>query len=224
MRRAQSLIEYALLIALIMASAILALSLVGVSVRDVYCVVAETLGSDGVCGALLNEVFDNLSGWLIERGTWLIEDGQLRGGNGEGRIFHDVGADDYTITLDGASLSNGDGYGVWFRTDPGPPLNGYTFQYDAGYGNGEFLFRKWVDGHELSPFARVKPEDIGLSGFDWHDTSHQVQVVVKGDTFQAVIDGEVVLEGQDDTWSSGQIGLRTWDDTYVDVDGVVVTP
>lgn len=220
----QSLLEYALLLALVAVAVVLALSLLGVRVRDVYCALTGVLGSDGICGALLTETFDDLADWYVERGTWTTEDGFLLGGDGEGRIFRDVGADDYTITLDGVNLLEGDGYGVWFRTDPGPPLNGYTMQYDPGYGSGEFLIRKWVNGHELSPIARAKPEDVGLDGFDWHNRDHQVQVVVKGDTFQAVVDGQVVLEAEDDTWTGSQIGLRTWDGTHVAVDGVTATP
>jgi hypothetical protein len=223
-RRGQSLPEYALLIALIAAAVVLSLSLLGVRLRDVTCVIIGGLGGDDRCGVYLHETFDDLSGWFVERGNWSTEDGHLLGGPNEGRIFREIGLDDYTITLNGANLRDGGGYGVWFRTDPGPPLNGYTFQYDPGYG-GEFIFRKWVDGHELSPFARVKPAALGLDPFDWHDTDHQVQVVVRGDTFQAVVDGQVVLEGQDDTHQGGHIGLRTWHyQTDLAVDDLTVTP
>jgi hypothetical protein len=48
--------------------------------------------------------------------------------------------------------------------------------------------------------------------------------VVDGDHFTAIIDGEIVLEGSDDTFGSGGIGLRTWGGSGVTFDGVVVTP
>jgi len=215
----QSVVEYALLISLVAGALALTLALLGVRVQDVYCSVARALGSDDVCGVYFSDGFDDLSGWFVERGKWRISDGLLNGGRGEGRIYRDVGADDYTITLDGVSLANGNGYGVFFRTDPGPPMNGYSFQYDPGWGRGAFVMRKWVHGHELSPFAVARAPE-----FDWYGGNRQVQIVVEADHFVAIIDGETVLEGSDDTYGSGGIGLRTWDGTNVSFDGVVVTP
>ena len=215
----QSVVEYALLVSLVAGALALAMALMGISVRGVYCSVARGLGSDAMCGVYFSDGFDDLSGWFVERGKWRVSDGLLHGGRGEGRIYRDVDADDYTITIDGASLAKGRGYGVFFRTDPGPPMNGYSFQYDPGWGAGAFVMRKWVHGHELSPFAVAR-----APGFDWYGEDRQVQVGVDGDHFTAIIDGEIVLEGSDDTFGSGGIGLRTWGGSDVSFDGVVVTP
>ena len=215
----QSIVEYALLLSLLAGALALTMALLGISVNDVYCSVARALGSDVMCGVYFSDGFDDLSDWLVDRGKWRVSDGLLIGGRGEGRIFRDVDADDYTITIDGANLANGQGYGVFFRTEPGPPMNGYSFQYDAGWGGGAFVMRKWVHGHELSPFAVARAPE-----FDWYGDDRQVQIVVDGDHFTAIIDGEIVLEGSDDTYGSGGIGLRTWGGSVVSFDGVVVTP
>jgi Flp pilus assembly pilin Flp len=90
-------------------------------------------------------------------------------------------------------------------------MNGYVFQYDPGYSPGSFIIRKWVNGRELSvPIAVAK-----ASGYDWYNTPRDIQVVVKGDTFTAYVDGTPVLTATDSTYTSGGTGIRTWDSTQV---------
>jgi len=213
------MVEYALLAALVAGVTILILSLLGVSVRDVYCAVAGPLGLDDVCAHYLDDSFDgDLSAWDVVKGKWSIEDGQLVGGPGESRIFaQEMDYDDYTITLDTATLKKGNGYGVYFRATGTPKFDGYSFQYDPGYK--AFILRRWVKGKEERPFAIARAPD-----YPWWNVPRKVQVRVEGDTFTAYVDGEAVLTGVDDTYSEGTVGLRAWDGTEVEVDRLIVDP
>ena len=89
---------------------------------------------------------------------------------------------------------------------------------DPGYGGGAFLMRRWTDGHEESPFARVWADP----GFEWYGVDRDIQVEISGDTFNAYIDGQLVLTGSDDTYASGGIGMRTWSNTLVSFDDISV--
>jgi len=209
--RGQSLVELALLLALVLLVAVGVLRLMGVSLGDVFCRVLAGLGGESdrcTSGILFYDDFsDDLSKWKIPDGRWKQQDGRLciRGG---GRAYT-IGAegDDYTVSVD-ALLDKGWGYGVYFRTsfnDRGR-LQGYIFQYDPGYGRGAFLFREWVNGYERRPFARSAPP----SGYQWKGVERHIEIVVQGDTFTAKVDGETVLIGQDDSYTSGEAGLRTW--------------
>jgi len=144
---------------------------------------------------------------------------------GEHRAFAvagDTSWTDYTVEL-AASLLKGDGYGVYVRASNPQAVNGYVFQYDPGYNRsagGEFLFRKVVNGSESAPIARVKAP----AGYDWYAQGRTIQVEVRGNTLVASIDGTTVLQVQDSTYSSGTIGVRTWDSTEATFDDVRVTP
>ena len=217
----QSTIEYALLLSLAIVAVILGLRAMGVSTQDVYCRASSILGSDASsCTHYFEDDFSDLDAWDVVRGDWRLENGQLCGGPGEGRIFTDVEADDYVINIDSAALFKGNGYGVFFRVTNTPKFNGYSFQFDPGFRKGAFIFRKWVRGRELwPPFAIARAR-----GYDWWNTPRQVQLVIQGDTFTVYIDGVSVLSASDDTYSTGGIGLRTWNGTTACFDDLSVEP
>jgi hypothetical protein len=68
---------------------------------------------------------------------------------------------------------------------------------------GQMYFSKWVNGYQIQPpLAAVDvPEN-----FDWNNPGN-LTVVAQDDTFQAFLEGEKVLETQDDTFKKGQAGL-----------------
>jgi len=215
----QGLVEYSIVIALVAVIASLALAATGTSISDVYCGLISGLGMGGPCEALFSEDFSDLSNWLEKGGNWDNSSGQLCNDH-YGTIFaEDFSDDDYVIDLGTANLATGWGYGVFFRVgDPTGKIEGYIFQYDPGYGAGAFLFRKWVDGHELAPFAvEFAP------GFDWYGEDHRIQVRVVGNTFTAYLDGQQVVTGSDDTYSSGGVGFRTWDATEACFDDLSIS-
>lgn len=215
----QGLAEYALILALVVLGVILILSLVGFDVQGAYCRVVSSVGLSQACGAYFSDDFNDLSQWQIVRGNWQTKDGDLLGGPNEGRIFHNLTQGDYTITVNGAVLNRGNGYGIWFRATNVERVNGYTFQYDPGYDGGAFIMRKWVNGNELRPFAVAR-----APGYNWTGTPRQAQIVAKGNTFTAYVDGKQVLQGSDSTYTQGGVGFRTWNGTTARFGNITVDP
>jgi Flp pilus assembly pilin Flp len=228
--RGQGLVEYAILIALIAVGIALALKLYGVSVHDAYCAVADKISNGQSCKPVQlcqDDFSSDLAGWTAMQGT--------KGSAGNGKYCppsYDLALNtcstaanskDYSVSLTDANLSSGSGYGLMFRAQNTPNgLTGYVFQYDPGYSPGSFIFRKWVNGAELStPIAVAK-----MPGYDWYNTPRDIKVVVKGDTFTAYVDGQPVLTAQDSSYTSGGSGIRTWDSTQVCFDqfGMQSTP
>lgn len=223
----QSLIEYALILALVAMIVLGALALLGVSVSDVYCTVIEAFGAQCTQQQMLAENFDGgLGAWnFTAGGTWDQQNGQLcASGGGEHRAFTgDEGWTDYVVHVDNTVLSSGNGYGTYFRVQNEPAINGYVFQYDPGYRggaypNGAFLFREITNGSESGPLSAV----AAPPGYNWAQ-ARDVEVQVNGNTFTAVIDGQPVLTAQDSTYRSGRVGLRSWDSSIVCFDGLSVT-
>lgn len=217
-QRGQGLAEYGLLLTAVALTAVGILSLLGVQVSDIFCQVADGLGGEGSCDSLL--FFDDFgkggAKWHSFYGhddNWTFNDGDnpnlCHTGNGGDVILAD-GSDgsDYVISTD-ANLSSGNGYGLFFRTSQNDSgrIEGYTFQYDPGYGGGQFIMRKWVNGYELwPPFATA----VAPPGYDWRNANRQVEVDVNGTMFTAKIDGEEILVGSDDSYTEGSAGLRAW--------------
>lgn len=214
----QGLIEYALLIALVSSVVILSLSVMGIGVKDIYCGIVENLGGSDVCRSAFAEDFSDISDWVSSWGKWDNSNDELCGSRWGGIFNEDFSGDDYTVNVGKANLAQGKGYGVYFRTQDYKKPNGYIFQYDPGWGGGAFLFRKWVNGHELSPFAVQR-----APGFDWHGEDHNIQLVVEGDTFKAYVDGQEMLSASDSTYSEGGVGFRVWDRTKVCFDDLSIT-
>lgn len=164
-------------------------------------------------------------GWDEVRGRyWEVKDGKYyagREGKGSGEhrsFFGDESWTDYAVSVD-AELFQGQGYGVYFRAQDFISLDSYIFQYDPGYGSGEFIFRTVVNGREKSPFARAKPPE----GFQWTGVEREITVEAVGSSLKAYVDGVLVLEANDSTYSQGAIGLRTWGKSYASFDNVEVT-
>jgi Flp pilus assembly pilin Flp len=215
----QGLVEYVILITLISIGIILALNFYGLSVRDVYCNIADKISNGNTCTVTQicqDDFSTNLAGWTTLQGA--------KGSTTDGKfcpptytlILNACSTSkklkDYTVKLNGANLGSGNGYGVVFRAENTQNgMTGYVFQYDPGYSPGSFIIRKWANGVELNPPLAVAP----ANGYNWYNTPRDIQVNVKGDTFTAYVDGKPVLTAKDSTYTSGGAGLRTWDSTQV---------
>ena len=171
--------------------------------------------------ALFSSTFDDMEGLTPLMGTWAVESGALvTQSNGERRLaFGEDDWTDYTIQVN-ATLTGGSGYGLYYRSDGKADISGYVFQYDPGYGRGEFIVRKVENGREQSPIQRVAIPD----GFSTFNTSHQISVSVEGARQTIKVDGETILSFSDDTYSSGMGGLRTWSNSQVMFEDVAVVP
>ena len=217
-REGQGQVEYALLLALVGVAVFLLLYLLGLSVADVLCAVLRPFGAgETMCAVGFYDDFTDMDAWDAISGDWYVKDGKLCSDHWNGKIFNeDVGGEDYQITVDGATLYQGNGYGVFFRVTNTPDFDGYSFQYDPGYR--AFIFRKWVNGYELPPFAVSRVP----GGYDWYAEGRKIVLDISGDTFAAKLDGETILTGSDDSYEEGGVGLRTWDATEACFDGLGV--
>lgn len=214
----QGLIEYGLIALLVVAISALALIEFGPGTEDLYQTTLDSLSD--VQEGDISEDFLNLDDWVIGWGKkrWKMQDGKLVGKRNAGIFLKDFSGEDYTIDVEGANLSKGRGYGVFFRTQNPDKPEGYIFQYDSRFRGGSFVFRKWVNGRQKRPFAVQKAPD-----FDWHDTEHDIQVQVEGSTYTAFVDGQEVLSASDNTYTEGSVGLRTYGGAQASFDGLNVT-
>jgi Flp pilus assembly pilin Flp len=208
----QTILEVSLLIAVFALVIITSIPNLRNSVKQVFIKTSSVLDTGNISKPNNIYEFANPQNWTVAQGQFNIKDGVITNTKvGEGRVFtKDFNGKDYSVDIRVAQLQNGDGYGVWFRADPNAAngINGYTFQYDPGYGAGEFIIRKWVNGNEQGPFARAS-----AAGFDWNNP-HDIKVDAVGNTFTAYVDGKAVITGKDSTYASGTAGIRTWDSTH----------
>jgi len=227
----QGLVEYALILVLVVIAVVIILTATGTKVSDVYCSVLRGIGSESaVCGeasaSYCDDGFSNLKDWEFNRrgeDKWEIRGGQMCMTADSYRDYaysscsKSMPSEDYVISLTGAELSQGPGYGVFFRLqeyDDTP--TGYAFQYDKGASG--FVFRRWTNGSEKTISRRGMPGD-----YAWYDVARTIEIHVNGSEFKAYIDGEWVLTATDSTYSSGGTGFRTWWDTNVCFDSMDIS-
>ena len=207
----QAIVEYALIIVGISLAALLALNLMGISIKDVYCTVAGALGSAACADQhICAFTFDNssdLDGWVgYDVGRNLtIENGVLCNSGASWNFFDgcesNMDQSDFTANLSGIRLTNtglpNPGFDFMFRMDA--KGNGYWFTYNTAHD--AFIFWKWVDGIRI-PLSSAKVPD------DWGTQELDIQIAADGDTFTASKDGQVILQAVDDTYTDGKFTWR----------------
>jgi Flp pilus assembly pilin Flp len=224
-KNGQGVAEYAIIMALVVLVVVLILSGLGVNLKDVTCKVVRGLGGSGSCGTYCQDDFSNLAGWNASTTTgWKASNNQICvNGVAEQQILNkcsqtNVVPSDYMVSVDIATLTAGSGFGIYFRMQPTPKLNGYIFQYDQGL-NG-FVFRMWVDDKE----SGVKASKY-FTNYTWYNKPHKIEIKVKGNTYTAYLDGTEVLKLVDSTYLKGSgAGLRSWDSTKACFSGFKVSP
>jgi type II secretion system protein G len=156
---------------------------------------------------LFNTDFDSLNGLTSLQGKWAIVNGQLvPTGAGENRLsFGNSAWTDVELNVS-ATLNQGRGFGVYYRSDGKASISGYCFQYDPGLGN-KFVVRKVTKGAESAPLASFNMP----AGFDIYGKQHDIVVKVVGNQHVVMVDGKQVLSFADSTYKSGSAGLRSWD-------------
>jgi hypothetical protein len=204
-------LEFIIVVILLAVAIIPALYMFVPSLQRVVCDIVDSVSgttSNCAAGIIFNDDFSQCPGkWGNLMGSLSCENGRKCSKLDQGiqTLADGTNGEDYTISVN-AELKSGNGYGIFFRAHEDPPgkINGYSFQYDPGLG--KFVMRKWVNGQESGPFAQVAPP----AGYQWTGVPRDIKIEVKGNTFTVYIDGKKVLEGKDDTYKSGQAGLRTW--------------
>ncbi len=159
------------------------------------------------------------------RGSWIVRDGKLMpGGAGENRaIFEGSNGTDYNVKMNAVYLSgrsNNSGYGVYYRATDNSDISGYCFQFDPGMGN-EFVVRKVTNGREASPFKRVDMVAAMGPSFSLNDP-HDIEIDVRGTTHIIKVDGVEIMNFSDSSFSEGHVGVRTWSDSKVEINEVII--
>lgn len=201
-----------MLIVLIGIGVIGILQAAGTNLKALYCQLISYFDPEA-CSQFLDD-------WELYDGDCEVTpEGQICCSNFGYTFAEDFSGQDYVIQIKNAHLTEGMGYGIFFRTQvAGGTFNGYNFQYDPGYGSGAFLFRKWVNGYELPPLARANaPTD-----YNWYEHPRDITIQVQGTSFTAFIDGKQVLSASDSTYTESGVGLRTWGGSEVCLDQVIV--
>lgn len=215
-RRGQSLVEYALILALIAATLLLTLRLLGVSVADVFAAMVAALGGDA-CEVYTDTGFDGgLDDWTpVEYGFWRgdmgTSDGQLAAAPLSAMLLDGFSGEDYTIDVGEVRLQQVrnvyQGYGVMFRSsqDRRGRMNGYMVEIEKvnRRDSGTLYFSKWVNGNQVRP--PIAAQRLS-SDFDWENPP-RLKVGVEGDTFTAFLDGKEVLQGRDSLYTEGTVGV-----------------
>ena len=159
---------------------------------------------------LFDTDFASMDGLSQLQGAWKIVNGQLVPPLSGGRLaFGDTGWTDVQLDVN-ATLNSRPGYGVYFRSDGKPNITGYCFQFDPGLGN-KFVVRTVVAGKESAPIATAKMP----AGFSIYGTPHATTISAVGSHIVVKVDGVVVLDFNDSTFTSGSAGLRSWYGTTV---------
>ena len=194
-------------------------------------------GGDGNWTPLYNQQVRG-ENYKVEDGKYYVGPGDKNGIFGEHRIFTgNEDWSDYTIdvTLSGETHVIGknnpksSGFGIFFRStsiDDINDINSYVFQYEVDKkGQGSFLYRKITQDNELHVDKSIIMEVPDDSPPWTLSEVHNVKIEVEGNRFITYVDGEKVLdyEDNDNPFTSGQIGFRVWYDGYAVFDSIAVT-
>lgn len=81
--------------------------------------------------------------------------------------------------------------------------------------------RKVVNGSEKNPFQSVSMTSVMGSDFKVTDP-YDIQISVKGTEHIITVDGIQVLSFEDDDYTEGYVGARTWNNTRAELDNISV--
>lgn len=227
--RGQGLVEYVLLLLLLGSAIILALSISGVSLSELYADAVDGLGlsgTDAAC-AVLGQAGEDWQ--AFKDGFWKGGIAQVDGRYAVcplcGGLLPGNPGSDYSIDMSGVTIQNiqptWNGYGVSFRSnyDKGG-LDGYMFEVEQVNKNkpAQIYFSKWVNGKQIQPPLSIA---TAPANFDWENPP-DFQVEVQGDTFTAYLDGKQMLTAKDSTYKEGGVGAISNHGTQLTFDNLVV--
>lgn len=189
---------------------------------DVFCSVNEADQSASVIKSSFFEK-DNV---LPLKGSWKTGNGVLFPvSDGENRaIFKKTSGTDYTIEINVEYLGGdpkNSGYGIYYRVTEIVNISGYIFQFDPGKGK-IFAVRKVAKGKEGAIFQQISMVEVMGSDFDIY-LPHVIKIVLEGQNQIISVDGVQILNFSDPTFSSGSVGIRSWNDSNVRFNEVKVT-
>lgn len=228
----QGLVEYALILVGVVVVVLLILNLMGISVRDVYCQAASSLGSTtcedrGDCSFTFDSVSD-LDTWEGDAQDSIgIEDGKACvSGDGKNansylnsKCSQSLASNDYSISLSGVTVdrlidnNKNTGFDTWFRVQDAQ--NGYLFIYNSH--TNYVRFWKIVDNKWVRLAQARAPKS-------WLGQELNFRIDVQGESFKAYQGGELILEATDSAYTDGEIGVRNKPSSKSCVDDISVEP
>lgn len=248
-RMGQGVAEYAILIALLALVLIAILSLIGISPHAIYkktaCLFKRPASSQvdarlsfiasptGEEASLFVDDFneDALPHWIVLdaglwQGHWQTVDGKAVGEPLSAMLANRLPYRDFVVRVDGVNLDNSlkdyMGFGVFFRTDRQPKVDGYLFEYEKKDPTdpGLIYFSKWLKGNQIFPPIA---STAAPATFNW-DAPHNIEVHVRSDTFSAFIDGALVLQGNDTLFTEGTAGLMVNNGSTTTIENFKIEP
>ncbi len=187
----------------------------------VFCTIHDATAA----GLMYRSDFTNMNGIKVLKGSWEVKNGKLIPTKaGENRaIFNGTNGTDYNVKMNAVYLTGStgsSGYGAYYRATDNANISGYCFQYDPGLGN-DFVVRKVTNGSEQGPFQRVDMAKALGSSFDL-TAPHDIEINVEGDKHVIYVDKVKIMDFTDSTFTSGSVGVRTWSDSKVEINEVIV--
>lgn len=143
----------------------------------------------------------SVKNWDISDGTFVTP----QSGN-DLLLLNDFSGTDYTVSTTAQYLNDGNsGYGIVYRgsEDESGTFHGYVFQFDVGKGD-RFVARtrdSWSEG---------VIEEVSMGDEFDINAEHEVSVSVEGNHHVIKVDGVIIMDFEDDTYSDGSAGIRTW--------------
>lgn len=147
----------------------------------------------------------NLSGWTTVNGMWADTiDGKQGRSDGDSFILSSQFGTDFTYESD-ISIKDGNARGAGalvFRSNK-DAKNGYLANIDAK--NDVVKFFKFENG--LATVIAEYPTSIDVN------KKYHLKVVANGSNFKIYLDGRLVIDANDSTFTTGKFGLNVWDAT-----------
>jgi len=172
-----------------------------------------TIDTDGSVHPLLfASSLNNLDGFTSVTGSWTPGAGGLSASGDAGSLVATGGNwDDFTFQTT-ATLTSGDGYGMYYRSDS-DANTGYIFQFDPILG---FTVSDVANGTILAQAAI--PPGFPVNG------QHNISVSVSGSSHTIKVDGSTVMTFTDSTYGSGTVGLQSEAGSSVNFTSFTVSP
>jgi Flp pilus assembly pilin Flp len=229
----QGLVEYAVLIGLVSLISILALRLLGVNLAESFSLLNQTIGSPSADDSqdpdplLYSTHFESdLTDWEDIKWSrkssknWTTENSKLISSKFSGIFLKNKSFDDFTYHIRDIDLSiTGSGWhgvSVFFRATNTPKITGYSFRIQRRNRQdpGRIYFSRWSNGYQITPFIEMS---VPADDFDW-DGVHTIEVTASGSSLTASIDGAIVLQTDDETFSAGSVGIYTHSGSTITTD------
>lgn len=234
----QGLVEYVVLIGLVSLISILALQLLGVNLSESFSLLNQTIGSPSTEKSqdpdplLYSTHFESgLNDWEDIKWSrkssknWTTENSKLISSQFSGIFLQNKSFNDFTYHIRDIDLSitgsSWHGFSVFFRATNIPKITGYSFRIQRPNRKdpGRIYLSRWSNGYQITPFIEIK---VPEADFDWEGL-HTIEVTASGSSLSASIDGAIVLQTDDETFSAGSVGIYTHGGSTITADYLEVT-